>query len=231
MAQYDSRRRWIPSSTQKTVAPYGTWSSPISAEMVAQAGVRPHAPWIEDGVVWWLEGRASESGRVVLVRPTRTVRRVDVVPAGFNVRTSVHEYGGGAYCIHARTSRSSPTSTTSASIASSRARAPVPITPAVEGTASPVRRRSRHARRATLDRGPRAARGERALEGRRQRARRAPDRRLGRAARDRERAGTSTRIRASRPTDHGSASWPGICRGCRGTGVSCTSPISRRTAS
>ncbi len=86
--------------SQKTVAPYGTWSSPISAEMVAQAGVRLSAPWIEDGVVWWLEGRAAEGGRVVLVRRDPDGSRVDVVPDDFNVRTSVHEYGGGAYCIH-----------------------------------------------------------------------------------------------------------------------------------
>ena len=68
--------------------------------MVAQAGVRLSAPWIEDGTVWWLEGRASEAGRVVLVRRDSDGTQADVVPAGFNVRTSVHEYGGGAYCIH-----------------------------------------------------------------------------------------------------------------------------------
>lgn len=89
-----------PQLSQKTLAPYGTWSSPISAEMVAQAGVRLSAPWIEDGKVWWLEGRASEAGRVVLVRRDPDGTQTDVVPAGFNVRTSVHEYGGGAYCIH-----------------------------------------------------------------------------------------------------------------------------------
>jgi dipeptidyl aminopeptidase/acylaminoacyl peptidase len=86
--------------SQKTVAPYGTWSSPISAEMVAQAGVRLSAPWIEDGVVWWLEGRAAEGGRVALVRRDPDGSRVDAVPDDFNVRTSVHEYGGGAYWIH-----------------------------------------------------------------------------------------------------------------------------------
>jgi sugar lactone lactonase YvrE len=85
---------------QKTVARCGAWSSPISAEMVAEAGVRLSAPWIEDGVVWWLEGRASENGRVVLVRREVDGTQSDVVPAGFNVRTAVHEYGGGAYCIH-----------------------------------------------------------------------------------------------------------------------------------
>ena len=86
--------------SQKTVAAYGTWESPISAEMVAQAGVRLAAPWVEDGVVWWLESRAAEAGRVVLVRRDPDGTTQDVVPAGFNVRTSVHEYGGGAYCIH-----------------------------------------------------------------------------------------------------------------------------------
>jgi len=82
------------------VSPYGTWVSPISAEMVAQGGVRLSAPWIESGVLWWLEGRAADAGRSVLVRLEPGATPVDVVPTGFNVRTSVHEYGGGAYCIH-----------------------------------------------------------------------------------------------------------------------------------
>jgi dipeptidyl aminopeptidase/acylaminoacyl peptidase len=68
--------------------------------MVAQAGVRLSAPWVDGGVVWWLEGRASEAGRVVLVRRDEDGTTEDFVPAGFNVRTAVHEYGGGAYCIH-----------------------------------------------------------------------------------------------------------------------------------
>jgi dipeptidyl aminopeptidase/acylaminoacyl peptidase len=89
-----------PQVSQKTVAAYGTWSSPISAEMVARAGVRLSMPWIESGTIWWLEGRATEGGRVVLVRRDPDGAVMDVVPAGFNVRSSVHEYGGGAYCIH-----------------------------------------------------------------------------------------------------------------------------------
>lgn len=68
--------------------------------MVAQAGVRLSAPWLENGVVWWLEGRAAEAGRIVLVRLEPGADPVDVVPDGFNVRTAVHEYGGGAYCVH-----------------------------------------------------------------------------------------------------------------------------------
>ncbi|HEU0248269.1 MAG TPA: prolyl oligopeptidase family serine peptidase [Gaiellaceae bacterium] len=86
--------------TERTVAPYGTWASPITAETVAQAGRLLTMPWLEGGTVWWLEGRPAENGRVVLMKAERDREPGDVVPAGFNVRTSVHEYGGGAYCIH-----------------------------------------------------------------------------------------------------------------------------------
>jgi len=82
------------------VRPYGTWSSPISAELVARAGTSLSAPLLEDGVAWWLEGRPAESGRVVLMRAAPGEEPVDVSPPGFNVRTAAHEYGGGAYCIH-----------------------------------------------------------------------------------------------------------------------------------
>ena len=62
--------------------------------------MRLSMPWLDGGVVWWLEGRAAESGRVALVRAQPGGAPVDVVPAELNVRTSVHEYGGGAYCVH-----------------------------------------------------------------------------------------------------------------------------------
>jgi dipeptidyl aminopeptidase/acylaminoacyl peptidase len=83
-----------------TVAPYGSWSSPIDAATVAQAGRRLAAPAIgSDGAVWWAEGRPSEGGRVVLMRRARGGEPETVTPAGSNVRTRVHEYGGGAWCL------------------------------------------------------------------------------------------------------------------------------------
>ncbi len=88
------------SHRQLSVAPYGTWPSPIAAEMVARAGTRLSGPWMADGVAWWLEGRPAENGRVVLMRAVPGREAEDAVPAGFNVRTLVHEYGGGAYAIH-----------------------------------------------------------------------------------------------------------------------------------
>jgi acetyl esterase/lipase len=49
--------------------------------------------------IYWVEGRASEAGRNVLVRCSADGRIADVTPPGFNVRTRVHEYGGGAYVV------------------------------------------------------------------------------------------------------------------------------------
>jgi dipeptidyl aminopeptidase/acylaminoacyl peptidase len=85
---------------EKTRAPYGTWGSPISAEMVARAGTSLFGTWLADGTAWWLEGRPAEDGRVVLMQEPPGGSPTDVTPPGFNVRTMAHEYGGGAYCVH-----------------------------------------------------------------------------------------------------------------------------------
>ena len=80
------------------IAPYGTWPSPITAARVA-AGVRPlSAPAVDAaGRVRWLEGLPQEGGRVVLVEQDAAGARRVLTPAGFNVRSRVHEYGGGAW--------------------------------------------------------------------------------------------------------------------------------------
>jgi dipeptidyl aminopeptidase/acylaminoacyl peptidase len=83
-----------------TVAPYGSWSSPIDAAMVARSGRRLGAAAIApDGAVWWAEGRPTEGGRVVLMRQGPGSEPETVTPDGTNVRTRVHEYGGGAWCL------------------------------------------------------------------------------------------------------------------------------------
>ena len=81
-------------------APFGTWKSPISAADTVAGVVRFSDIQYDDGALYWLEGRPTEGGRSVLVR-----RRVDGTvdePLGddVNVRTMVHEYGGGAYLAH-----------------------------------------------------------------------------------------------------------------------------------
>ena len=82
--------------TRKQAAPSGTWTSPISAAVVA-AGAVPLSQIALDGAdVLWLAGRASEAGRTTLQR-LRAGATIEPTPGPFNVRTRVHEYGGGAY--------------------------------------------------------------------------------------------------------------------------------------
>ena len=81
------------------VAPYGTWPSAIGADLVSVASVGFSLTRLDGGAVSWLESRPAEGGRVVLVRRGPDADPEDVSPAGFNVRTTVHEYGGGAALV------------------------------------------------------------------------------------------------------------------------------------
>jgi dipeptidyl aminopeptidase/acylaminoacyl peptidase len=87
-----------------TVAPYGSWRSPIGAELVAAGGVSLDEVRVAGDQALWLEGRPLEGGRQVVCRagPAGGAPQ-EVTPEGFNVRTRVHEYGGGAYAVHGAT--------------------------------------------------------------------------------------------------------------------------------
>jgi dipeptidyl aminopeptidase/acylaminoacyl peptidase len=80
-----------------TSAPYGAWRSPISAESLASGGHRVSDGRFVGDEVWWLELRASEAGRYVVRRSGPDGVPSDVLPAPWNARTRVHEYGGGAW--------------------------------------------------------------------------------------------------------------------------------------
>lgn len=81
------------------IAPYGTWDSPIAPADLTAGSVGLSDPRVDDeGRILWAEGRPQEGGRVVVVRDSR-----DLIPQGFNARTSVHEYGGGAWTVFRQT--------------------------------------------------------------------------------------------------------------------------------
>ena len=85
--------------TQAQIAPYGSWKSPITADLIV-AGTIGLGQIVLDGEnVYWSEGRPAEGGRSVIVRRTPDSKTTDVTPSPFNVRTRVHEYGGGAFAI------------------------------------------------------------------------------------------------------------------------------------
>ncbi len=79
-------------------APYGSWVSPITTDLVASEGGVAFAYLdISAEGVYWTESRPYEKGRSALVFRPHEGEPVDVVPPDFNVRTRVHEYGGGAW--------------------------------------------------------------------------------------------------------------------------------------
>ncbi len=80
-------------------APYGEWESPITAAALSAASVRFGDVAIDGADVYWVEGRPAEKGRNVLVRCTPDGALADVTPAPYDVRSRVHEYGGGAFAI------------------------------------------------------------------------------------------------------------------------------------
>jgi dipeptidyl aminopeptidase/acylaminoacyl peptidase len=80
-------------------APYGAWKSPLTAHGVAAGALQLSRVILDGDDTYWLERRPEEGGRSVVVKRSRDGRIADVTPAGTNVRTRVHEYGGAAYVV------------------------------------------------------------------------------------------------------------------------------------
>ena len=81
------------------IAPYGTWSSPISLDLITAGRAFPSYPRFDGEDVWWEEARPAEGGRQVVRHRRADGSVVDAVPAGVDVRTMVHEYGGAAWTV------------------------------------------------------------------------------------------------------------------------------------
>ncbi|MCS7480526.1 prolyl oligopeptidase family serine peptidase [Umezawaea endophytica] len=76
------------------IAACGTWTSPISSAHVARAG--GGLQWVDThrDQVWWATNRPTEGGRTGLHRDG-----VDLLPAPWNLRNRVHEYGGRPFVV------------------------------------------------------------------------------------------------------------------------------------
>ncbi|MFB6254367.1 MAG: prolyl oligopeptidase family serine peptidase [Halobacteriaceae archaeon] len=79
---------------------FGEWESPISSQMIASDTLSFGGVVVDNGDVWWLERRPNEGGRGVLVRWRDSKAIADITPSEYNVRTLVHEYGGGDFYVH-----------------------------------------------------------------------------------------------------------------------------------
>ena len=81
------------------VASYGSWKSPITADVVAAGEVGLEQIRLDGADVYWVERRSQQGGRKVIVCHSQDERLTDITPVGFNARTRVHEYGGGDYAV------------------------------------------------------------------------------------------------------------------------------------
>src|SRR6266851_528358 len=83
--------------SERHVAPYGSWESPITSDLIVAGTIAVGQPLIDGDDLFWIEMRPLEGGRSVIVKRDVEGRIADVTPPGFNARTRVHEYGGGDY--------------------------------------------------------------------------------------------------------------------------------------
>jgi dipeptidyl aminopeptidase/acylaminoacyl peptidase len=84
--------------TRPQAAPYGSWKSPITSDLIVAQSVGLAEVRLDDATIYWLETRPQEQGRSV-VCAEKDGAPFDVTPAPFNARTRVHEYGGGSWTV------------------------------------------------------------------------------------------------------------------------------------
>ncbi|MFD4585121.1 LpqB family beta-propeller domain-containing protein [Streptomyces sp. NPDC058434] len=81
---------------------YGTWPSPIDAALAASHDGRPEFAGVVGDEVWWTAPRPTEGGRRALMRRRAGGAEESVLPAPWNVRSRVIEYGGRPWAAAAR---------------------------------------------------------------------------------------------------------------------------------
>ena len=83
-----------------TIAPYGSWQSPITIDFVVAGAIGLGQIALDGEDIYWVEMRPSEGGRMVVVKCDTAGKVTDITPEPFSARTRVHEYGGGEYMVH-----------------------------------------------------------------------------------------------------------------------------------
>jgi dipeptidyl aminopeptidase/acylaminoacyl peptidase len=82
--------------TQKT---FGSWSSPISAELITRAAPGLSCLQSYNDSLYWIESRPWEGGRNVIMCRQADGSIKDLLPKPYSHSSRVHEYGGMAYAL------------------------------------------------------------------------------------------------------------------------------------
>lgn len=87
-----------PVFTKQKLA-FGSWESTITTDLILNNSVSLGEISLFGDDIYWVEMRANEGGRYVVVKQTIDGKKTDAIPSGYNARTRVHEYGGGSYLV------------------------------------------------------------------------------------------------------------------------------------
>src|SRR5579859_1803637 len=82
-----------------TCASFGSWKSPITSEWIVADNIRLDDVKLDGENICWLESRPKDGGHAVVTCRTPDGRLQDLTSRPFDVRSRVHEYGGGAFTI------------------------------------------------------------------------------------------------------------------------------------
>ncbi len=81
------------------VAPYGTWTSSVSPQLVATAAPAMEQPSVDGENLYWLESRPSENGRTTIFKRDGRGEIRDILPNPLSASSRVYEYGGAPYLV------------------------------------------------------------------------------------------------------------------------------------
>ena len=86
-------------SDGRRIAPYGSWDSPLAAELLTAGALRFDELDVDGEDLYWVESRPDEQGRYAAMRCAGDSRLSEVTPPQHSARTLVHEYGGGSLAV------------------------------------------------------------------------------------------------------------------------------------
>ncbi len=82
---------------EKIIASYGTWESPVTADLIARGSTTLNQIAVDNGDLYFSEGRPLEQSRIAVVKNDPDQKTM--LPQPFNARTRVHEYGGHSFTV------------------------------------------------------------------------------------------------------------------------------------
>lgn len=80
-----------------STTPYGAWQSEITVDLMTAQTVRLVEPSVDGATLYWLQHSPADAGRTSLWRREPGAEPEQITPPEADVRSAVHEYGGGAY--------------------------------------------------------------------------------------------------------------------------------------